>query len=81
MRFFLIDGLKREVEILQAANLAEARRRGPFADESTVADQQLVLQQQLQKLPMIQTGRGGFVKSDVQGLREPRQPELLQCGA
>ena len=72
--FFLIA-----IEVLQRLRLVEGGGLDPPADQAFGPDSQLILQHQLQELNMVQTVAAGLLETYLQGLRQPRQPQLGQC--
>ena len=72
--------VERPVEVIERLEFAELGPLHTAFDLSLIADQQLVLQDQLQELGMAQLVTGRFLQPDVQGFGQPRQAQLTQGG-
>ena len=70
--------VEREVEFVEIPGLAEAGGAHAPLDLPAAAHRQFVLEDQLQKLGVVQAIAGGFRQPHFQALGQAREPQLLQ---
>jgi len=68
------------VEVFERAHLAEAGGFHTPLNQPVLPDRQFILQDQFQELGVGEVVAGGLLQPDLQRLRQPREPELLEGG-